>query len=130
MEAIRLAPGEADLREGAGLSLHDLGRNAEAAGQYVEAARAAPAEAGPLVRAGDSWAAAESWDKALTAYDKALDRDPTLVEVYAKKGSVFERAGRPAEARRAYAAYLSHGGPYAADVRRRFERLATAEGGP
>src|SRR5439155_10811534 len=65
--AIRLAPGDASLREGAGLALHDLGRHADAAGQYAEAARARPRDAGPLVALGDSWAAAGAYDKALAA---------------------------------------------------------------
>lgn len=126
--AVRLAPGDAGLREGAGLALHDLSRHAEAAAQYVEAARAAPANANALVLAGDAFAAAGAYDDALHAYEGALERDPTLVDVYARKGAVLERTGRPIEARRAYGAYLSHGGPREAEIRRRIERLALGEG--
>lgn len=129
LSAIRLAPSDADLREGAGLVLYGLERFADAAAQYTEAARLRPRDAAPLLNAGDGWAAAGRFEDALAAYDEALARDPTAVEAYAKRGAVLERLGRLGEAREAYAVYVERGGADAAAARRRIERLLTQDEG-
>ena len=78
-------------------------------------------------KVGDWLVAQGKLDEALGAWDRALDRDPTAVAVYARRGAVLETMGRPAEAREAYAAYLERGGPDAALVRRRIEHLMSPE---
>jgi len=127
LAAIRLAPSEPDLREGAGLVLHGLERFSDAAAQYAEAARLRPRDAAPLLNAGDGWAAAGRFDDALAAYDEALARDPSAVEAHAKRGAVLERMGRLGEAREAYAVYVERDGADAAAARRRIERLLTPD---
>jgi len=129
LSAIRLAPSDPDLREGAGLVLHGLERFADAAAQYAEAARLRPRDAAPLLNAGDGWAAAGRFEDALSAYDAALARDPSAVEAYAKRGTVLERMGRLGEAREAYAVYVERDGADAAAARRRIERLLTPDEG-
>ena len=120
---MRLAPRDADLREGLGLALHDAERHADAAAQYAEAARLRPRDARPLLSVGDSWAQADDFQRALAAYDEAMARDPSVVEAFAKRGAALEHLGRLAEARDAYAAYVERDGKNAADIRRRIERI-------
>ncbi len=127
LAAIRLAPNDPDLREGAGLVLFGLERYPDAAAQYTEAARLRPRDAAPLLNAGDGWAAADRFDEALAAYDEALARDPAAVEAHAKRGAVLERMGRLGEAREAYAVYVERDGADAAAARRRIERLLTPD---
>lgn len=127
LAALRLAPSDADLRFGAGAVLHELERDGDAAAQFLEAARLAPKDAAPLVAAGDALAADGKPERALEAWDRALERDPKALEVYPRRGAVLETLGRTAEAREAYAAYLERGGPDAALVRRRIERLTSPE---
>jgi Tfp pilus assembly protein PilF len=126
---LRLAPGDADLRRGAGLTLHDLERFDDAARMYLDAARLDPLDASSLLNAGDAQAAAGRFEAALETYDQALARDPDAVEALVKRGAVLERMGRPAEARAAYVTYLERGGAHAADARRRIERIVGAEDG-
>ncbi len=127
LSAIRLAPSDPDLREGAGLVLFGVERFADAAAQYGEAARLRPRDAAPLLNAGDGWAAASKFEEALAAYDEALVRDPSAVEAHGKRGAVLERVGRLGEAREAYAVYVERGGADAAVARRRIERLLTPD---
>ena len=127
LSAIRLAPNDPDLREGAGLVLFGLERHVDAAAQYTEAARLRPRDAAPLLNAGDGWAAADRFEEALAAYDEALVRDPSAVEAHAKRGAVLERMGRLGEAREAYAVYVERDGADAAAARRRIERLLTPD---
>lgn len=121
--AVRLAPQDADLREGLGLALHEAERHADAAAQYAEAARLRPRDGRPLLSVGDSWAATGDLQRALAAYDQALVRDPATVEAYAKRGAALERLGRLAEAREAYAIYVEKNGKESAEVKRRIERI-------
>jgi tetratricopeptide (TPR) repeat protein len=124
-EALRLAPRDAGLREGAALTLHELERHAEAAAELEVAAALRPAEARPLLDAGEEYAAACLWPQALDAYARALARDPGAAEAHARRGAALERLGRPEEAREAYAAYVAIGGPRTDEMRRRIDRLAT-----
>lgn len=127
LAALRLAPSDAELRSGAGAVLHELERDGDAAAQFLEAARLAPRDAAPLIAAGDAFAADGKPNEALEAWGRALDRDPKALEVYPRRGAVLETLGRTAEAREEYAAYLERGGPDAALVRRRIERLTSPE---
>jgi tetratricopeptide (TPR) repeat protein len=127
VRALRLAPSDPDLRDGAGLVLYDLGRYGDAATQYGESARLRPRDATPLLNLGDAWAAAGKYADALAAYQDGLARDPLAVEAHAKMGTVLERLGRLAEARMEYEAYVERGGSNAASVRRRIERLIERE---
>lgn len=127
LAALRLAPSDAELRSGAGAVLHELERDGDAAAQFLEAARLAPRDAAPLIAAGDALAADGKAEAALDAWGRALDRDPKALEVYPRRGAVLETLGRTAEAREEYAAYLERGGPDAALVRRRIERLMSPE---
>jgi tetratricopeptide (TPR) repeat protein len=127
LAALRLAPSDPELRLGAGAVLHELERDGDAAAQFLEAARLAPTEAAPLVAAGDAFAAAGEHEDALAAWGRALDRDAKVLEVHVRRGTVLETLGRTAEAREEYATYLERGGPDAALVRRRIERLTSPE---
>lgn len=125
--ALRLAPGDAALRMGAGAVLHDLGRHDDAVEQLQAAARLSPGDAAPLVAAGDALAAARKHEAALDAWGRALERDASAVEAYERRGVVLESLGRDGEARAEYAAYLARGGPDDARVRRRVDRLTAPE---
>lgn len=121
--AVRLAPHDASLREGLGLSLHEAERHEDAAAQYAEAAKLRPRDGTPLLMVGDSWAELSKFERALASYDAALERDPSLVEAYAKRGAALEQLGRLAQARESYAVYVERDGKNSADVKRRIERI-------
>jgi tetratricopeptide (TPR) repeat protein len=128
LEALRLAPDDADLRRGAGLTLHALERWEDAARMYLDAARLDPRDATAFLNVGDCLAAAGDFAGALDAYGHALARDAGAVEAHVKRGAALERMGRAAEARTEYATYLERGGAHPAEARRRIERIVAAEG--
>lgn len=123
LEAARRDPGDGALREMLGVILHALERYEDAAGQYREAARLAPMEAGPMLRLGDALADASRWRGALQAWERALTRDPDALEAHRKSGIVLEHLGRRAEARLAFERYVEAGGDQADAVERRIDRL-------
>lgn len=123
LEAVRLDPGDGTCREVLGIVLHAIGRHAEAARQYEHAARLHPWDAAPLIRLGSAHADDERWTQALEAWRRALSRDPEAVEAHYKRGTVLEHLGRRAEARASFERYVEQGGPRAAAVRRRIDRL-------
>lgn len=127
LKAVHLAPGDADLRISLGVVLHEIGRLREAAAQYRQAADLRAWDPDPVLRYGDARADAGDWTGALAAYREALQRDPSAVEAHYKMGAVYEHLERPGEARAAYERYVAQGGPRAAAVRRRIERLLRAE---
>jgi tetratricopeptide (TPR) repeat protein len=129
LEAARRAPGEPTYRIGLGVVLHDLDRLQEAAEQYRQAGILLPHDPDPALRRGDALADARRWDAAIDAYEDALKRDPQTVEAYYKMGVVLEFRGRHGEARGAYERYMDLGGPRAANVQRRIDRLLRSEEG-
>ena len=123
LRAVRLLPADADLRLSLGVVLHEVGRLREATEQYGHAATLRTWDATPLLRLGDVRADAADWEGSLQAYRDALTRDPTAVEAHYRMGRVLEHLDRPGEARAAYQRYVDQGGPEAAAVGRRIERL-------
>jgi tetratricopeptide (TPR) repeat protein len=55
------------------------------------------------------------YDKAIGDFNKSLELDPKLADAYFSKALALEAAGRPAEAREAYAAFLRYAPPEAKD---------------
>lgn len=127
MEAVRLAPADADLRIGLGVVLHEVGRLRAASEQYAEAAKLRPWDGDPMLRHGDARADAKDFRGALAAYEDALARDPKAVEAHYRMGVIHEFFGRYAEARAAFERYVNQGGPDADRVERRIERLLRRE---
>jgi len=46
------------------------------------------------------------YDRAVAEFIKSLELDPTLADAYSNKAMALESAGRQAEAREAYAAFI------------------------
>jgi tetratricopeptide (TPR) repeat protein len=55
------------------------------------------------------------YDKAIGDFNKCLELDPKLADAYFNKALALEAAGRQAEAREAYAAFLRFAPPEAKD---------------
>ena len=127
LEVARRAPADAGARENVARLLHEEGRDREAAEQYRALAVMRPDQGEPWLHLGDVLAEDEQWEPALAAYETALQRDPTLVEVHARMGAVLEHRGRLAEAHAAFQRYVDQGGPRKAEIERRIERLLHAQ---
>ncbi len=55
------------------------------------------------------------YDRAIADFTKSLELDPKLADAYFTKALALEAAGRQAEAREAYTAFLRHAPPEAKD---------------
>jgi tetratricopeptide (TPR) repeat protein len=55
------------------------------------------------------------YDRAIADFTKSLGLDPKQADAYYNKALALEAAGRPAEAREAYAAFLRQAPPEAKD---------------
>ena len=55
------------------------------------------------------------YDKIMAAFNKCLELDPTLADAYFNKALALEAAGRQAEGREAYGAFLRYAPPEAKD---------------
>lgn len=94
-----------------------LGLSAEALGQWELATRALdegtrrlPTAGAPVwLRLGHCLGRTGELQGAITALDRALDRDPTLAEAWSQRGSLLRELGRLPEAAHSFEQALAHG---------------------
>ena len=91
------------------------GQNDRAIADFNEAVERDPNFAKAYCNRGVAYYNKSLYDKAIGDFNKCLELDPKLADAYFSKALTLEAAGRPAEAREAYGAFLRYAPPEAKD---------------
>jgi tetratricopeptide (TPR) repeat protein len=101
-QAVKIAPGRADVWNDRGVALQRLGRLDDALADLQESVRLDPGSAEALYNRGNVLALLERREEALVSYAEAVRLKPDHAEAFHNRGAVLQMLGRYADAVEAY----------------------------
>jgi tetratricopeptide (TPR) repeat protein len=101
-QAVKIAPGRADVWNDRGVALQRLGRLDDALADLQECVRLDPGSAEALYNRGNVLALLERREEALVSYAEAVRLKPDHAEAFHNRGAVLQMLGRYADAVEAY----------------------------